>query len=172
MGDQAVPVDLERGTSAQALYIQLASIFRERIMNGTWKKGQSIPPEKALCAEFKVARGTVRQALQSLEDEGYLRREQGRGTFVHLDRQSVSNGKLGTGHLAFIVPYVRDSSVSTILIGFQRVAEHAAYSVVFNHVNNDIGQQEQVVRKLVRDGIDGIAIYPVDSEHTVPLDRK
>ncbi len=143
MGDQAVPVDLERGTSAQALYIQLASIFRERIMNGTWKKGQSIPPEKALCAEFKVARGTVRQALQSLEDEGYLRREQGRGTFVQLDRQSSSNGKLGTGHLAFIVPYVRDSSVSTILIGFQRVAEHAAYSVIFNHVNNDIGQQRR-----------------------------
>src|SRR5947199_10073750 len=116
MGEQPV----QRGENAQPLYVQIASIFRERILNGTWQKGLSIPPEKALCAEFEVARGTIRQALQSLEDEGLLRREQGRGTFVHLDRQPGSNGKLGTGHLAFIVPYVRDSSVSNILVGFQQ----------------------------------------------------
>src|SRR5215831_9929935 len=136
MGDQAA---LERGVNAQPLHIQIANIFRQRILNGTWQKGQSIPPEKALCAEFEVSRGTIRQALQKLEEEGYLRPEQGRGTFVQLDRQSFSNGKLGTGHMAFIVPYVRDSSVSTILVGFQQVAEHAAYSVIFHHVNNDIG---------------------------------
>ena len=73
--------------------------------------------------------------------------------------------------LAFIVPYVRDSSVSTILIGFQQVAEEADYVVIFNHVNNDLRQQEQVIGKLLREGIAGIALYPVDSDHISPVDQ-
>jgi DNA-binding LacI/PurR family transcriptional regulator len=73
--------------------------------------------------------------------------------------------------LAFIVPYVRDSSVSTILIGFQQVAEQADYVVIFNHVNNDVQQQEQVINKMLREGVAGIALYPVDSERISPIDR-
>lgn len=157
---------LERGADAQHLYIQVASILKQRILNGSWREGDGIPPEKTLCVEFDIARGTLRQALKILEDEGYLRREQGRGTFITLPERGT-NAK--TNHLAFVVPYVRDSSVSSILVGFQHVAEQSGYSVIFNHVNNDIAQQEEVIRKLVRQGVMGIALYPVDSEHTSPV---
>jgi DNA-binding LacI/PurR family transcriptional regulator len=162
---------LERGNNAEPLYVQVANIIRERILNNTWHDGESIPPEKALCVEFNIARGTLRQALQVLEMEGYLWREQGRGTFIRRpDLHSPSNTKQ-TRHLAFVVPYVRDSSVSTILIGFQQIAQQAGYSVVFEHVNNDLKQQEAVIQKLVQQGVTGIALYPVDSEHVSPLDR-
>src|SRR6185436_1882310 len=136
----------------------------------TWRNGESIPTEKELCAEFDVARGTVRQALQKLENEGYLRREQGRGTFVRLGEIQTQD-RAQPKRLAFVVPYVRDSSVSTILIGFQQVAEEADYVVIFNHVNNDIRQQEQVIIKLMREGVAGIALYPVDSDHISPIDQ-
>jgi GntR family transcriptional regulator of arabinose operon len=161
-----MPQQLERGNDAQHLYVQVASILKQRILSGIWHEGNSIPPEKMLCVEFEIARGTLRQALKVLEDEGYLRREQGRGTFITLPER---NAGAKTKHLAFVVPYVRDSSVSTILVGFQRLAEQSGYSVIFNHVNNDLDQQEEVVRKLVRQGVMGIALYPVDSEHTAPV---
>jgi GntR family transcriptional regulator of arabinose operon len=163
-----MPQLLERGNDAQPLYIQVASILKQRILDGIWREDDSIPPEKMLCVEFEIARGTLRQALKILEDEGYLRREQGRGTFITLPEHGANAGAK-TNHLAFVVPYVRDSSVSTILVGFQRVAEQSGYSVIFNHVNNDLAQQEEVVRKLVRQGVMGIALYPVDSEHTSPV---
>ncbi len=166
-----MPTILQRDDNSLPLHAQVAAILKERILNGTWRSGESIPTEKELCAEFDVARGTVRQALQTLEIEGYLRREQGRGTFVRLDEQSAAADKAQTKRLAFVVPYVRDSSVSTILIGFQQVAEQADYVVIFNHVNNDLRQQEQVVNKLVREGVTGIALYPVDSDHIGSLER-
>jgi len=167
MGDH-----LERGADAQPLYIQVANIIKERIENGTWRDGDSIPPEKALCAEFDIARGTLRQALQLLKAEGYLRREQGRGTFIKLSTANSNQpDSARTRHLAFVVPYVRDSSVSTILLGFEKMAEKAGYSVIFNHVNNDPQQQAEVVQKLVRQGVMGIALYPVDSEHIGPIER-
>jgi DNA-binding LacI/PurR family transcriptional regulator len=155
---------LERGPKAHPLYAQVADKLKQRIGSGEWRDGDPIPSEKALCAEYDVARGTMRQALRLLEDAGVLRREQGRGTFVSLSLQETV-----TQHLAFIVPYVRDSSVSTILIGFQEVAEQAGYSVIFNHVNNDTAQQTKVIHRLVGQGVRGIALYPVDSDHVDPI---
>lgn len=156
--------------SAAPLHVQLANIIKEKILSGVWEYGATIPTEKELCAQFDVARGTVRQALQSLEADGFLRREQGRGTFVifgNLPPQS----KPPRERLAFIVPYVRDSSVLSILMGFQKAAERANYSVAFHHVNNDVRQQTEVIETLYHEGIAGIALYPIDSEAVQPLDR-
>ncbi len=166
-----MPTILQRDSNALPLHAQVAAILKERMVNGTWRNGESIPTEKELCAEFDVARGTVRQALQKLEAEGYLRREQGRGTFVRYGEPPAPPDRPQAKRLAFIVPYVRDSSVSTILIGFQQVAEEADYVVIFNHVNNDLRQQELVIGKLMREGIAGIALYPVDSDHVSPVDQ-
>lgn len=165
-----MPKASARGSSTPPLHAQVAATLRQRILSGVWQNGESIPTEKELCAEFEVARGTVRQALQTLENEGYLRREQGRGTFVRLGERGLNGSAGQTRRLAFVVPYVRDSSVSTILIGFQQVAEQSNFSVVFNHVNNDYQQQEQVIHRLIDEGVSGIALYPVDSDHVGTLD--
>ena len=160
---------LDNGKAAEPKYIQVANIIRQNILDGTWHEGDAIPPEKILCSRFNIARGTMRQALQLLESEGYLVREQGRGTFIRLVEQRNNDTK--NRHLAFVVPYIRDSSVSTILVGFQQIAEQAGFSVVFNHVNNDLQQQQDVVQKLVQQGVMGIALYPVDSESLTGIDK-
>ena len=64
------------------LYHQLkASILRD-IDAGRWRPGEQLPTEDALMARFSVSKITVRQALRDLAQLGYIRREQGRGTFV------------------------------------------------------------------------------------------
>lgn len=68
--------------SRVALYIQVASALRRRIETGQWKPGQKISTLQELEAEFEVARVTVRQAVEMLQNEGLLHRYQGRGTFV------------------------------------------------------------------------------------------
>lgn len=64
------------------LYIQLARIFRKRIESGVWKSGKQIPTILQLCAEYKVSRPPVRQAIAMLSQEGLLDSARGRGTFV------------------------------------------------------------------------------------------
>lgn len=53
-----------------------------RIKSGHYTEGEKFPTEYALCEEFDVSRTTVRGALNQLTTEGYLVRQQGRGTFV------------------------------------------------------------------------------------------
>jgi GntR family transcriptional regulator len=74
------------------LYAQLDKEIRSRIFSGEWPVGSMIPPEPRLCEMFQVSRITVRQALSRLAAEGFIVREQGRGTFVR-DRNLVADAR-------------------------------------------------------------------------------
>lgn len=71
--------------SSVARYIQLASLFRQRIESGEWEVGSKIPTVKELADQCGVATMTIRQALDILEREGLIERYRAKGTFV-LDR--------------------------------------------------------------------------------------
>lgn len=64
------------------LYHQLRTILQQGIEVGHWKPEEQLPAEHDLARQFGVSKITVRQALRELATLGYVRREQGRGTFV------------------------------------------------------------------------------------------
>lgn len=66
-----------------AKYHQLAQILRRQIQSGELPAHTQAPTEESLCRQYGLSRGTVRQALHALAQEGLLRREQGRGTFIN-----------------------------------------------------------------------------------------
>jgi len=63
-------------------YFQLAAMLEHEITAGRWKPGGQIPSEPDLCTAYGVSRSVVRQALQRLEQEGFIVRRKGHGTFV------------------------------------------------------------------------------------------
>jgi GntR family transcriptional regulator len=64
------------------LYVQLADLFRQRILKGVWREGDKLPSLEKLVEEFEVARVTVRQAVDRLTRDGLVSPQRGRGTFV------------------------------------------------------------------------------------------
>ncbi len=63
-------------------YYQLASILRQKIEDGEWQPRSAIPSERQLEVLYHISRTTIREAIDSLVQQGYLYREHGRGTFV------------------------------------------------------------------------------------------
>lgn len=73
----------ERGSEmASPVYIQIHNQIKQEIENGKWQVGAKIPAERELALSFGVSRMTLRQAIQTLVDEGILERHVGSGTFV------------------------------------------------------------------------------------------
>ena len=68
--------------SGVALWRQIADQMRQAIGTGVLGADGRLPPEIALSERFGVNRHTVRSAIAALVQEGVLRAEQGRGTFV------------------------------------------------------------------------------------------
>ncbi len=71
--------------SGEAIWQQIASILRDEIGHRVFGPGERLPSESRLAGRFEVNRHTVRQAMAALSDEGLVRIEQGRGTFVQED---------------------------------------------------------------------------------------
>jgi len=63
-------------------YIQIKDDIIEKIRLGIWQENQKISSEQQLISEYEVGRGTVRDAIKLVIDEGYLYIKKGVGTFV------------------------------------------------------------------------------------------
>lgn len=63
-------------------YIQIKDDIIEKIRSGKWEENQKISSEQELIADYNVGRGTVRDAIKLVIDEGYLHIKKGVGTFV------------------------------------------------------------------------------------------
>ncbi len=75
-------------------YIQIHDKIRNDIELEKWKIGDRLPSERELSIEFGVSRMTLRQAIQTLAEEGILERKIGSGTYVA--RKKVQEKMVGT----------------------------------------------------------------------------
>jgi ABC-type glycerol-3-phosphate transport system substrate-binding protein len=63
-------------------YYQLKQILTDLIQSGGMKEGDKLPTERALVRDYGVSLNTVHRAFAELRNEGFLKRERGKGTFV------------------------------------------------------------------------------------------
>lgn len=69
---------IERTTLTEAAFEQLIA----QIVNGHWRPGDRLPPERDLCQQLGIARTSLREAMKAMELVGMLNSRVGDGTFV------------------------------------------------------------------------------------------
>ena len=65
----------------QTLSDNVAGLIRKMIFNGTLKPGERIN-QAQLAETLNISRGPIREALRMLQNEGLIKHETNRGTFV------------------------------------------------------------------------------------------
>lgn len=80
---ELIAVAFKRGMRARGpIYLHLHTAIAEAIDAGALLPGTKLPSEDHLARRLGLSVGTVRQAMQTLSDDGLLERRQGAGTFV------------------------------------------------------------------------------------------
>lgn len=64
-------------------YRQLYEILRKHILEGIFKEGDLLPSENELCIIHSMTRPTVRHALSGLVNDGFIKKQKGKGSIVH-----------------------------------------------------------------------------------------
>jgi GntR family transcriptional regulator len=77
-----VPPIVTEAPGYRPLYRQIYEIIVQRVVQGVWRAGESLPSEQSLARELGVSQGTVRKVLDSLTAQNLLERRQGKGTFI------------------------------------------------------------------------------------------
>lgn len=118
--------------------------LKHAILSGTYTEGEKLPTEFELSAQYAVARGTIRESLKRLEEEGYLERIKSKGTFVRRPEQ-----RNGDRVLSFLIPYpdymrlAHDavfSAFTQVFYGAVRAASEEGWrveTVPFSRTNNN-----------------------------------
>jgi GntR family transcriptional regulator len=111
---------------ATPLYQQLRDQLRAKLVDG-WPKDRPIPSERHLMQMTGLSRMTIRQAIAELVNEGMLRRDHGRGTFVADSRIM----RLLTGHSSFReVVQQHGSTPSTVVVRHGLTRANAAQATL------------------------------------------
>ena len=131
-----------------------------RIQSGQYETGSRLPSEPRLAAEFGVSRGTLRQALASLRQGGFLDSIAGRGTFVRGPRPQVRESRRRV--VGFIVPSVTRPSLPVVLTAIEDELHGRGYSLLVGTSGNSREQEKGRVDRILGEGVSGLIVLPLD----------
>lgn len=100
------------------LYVTVYETIGQWLKEGRYKPGDKLPGENVLAEQLEVSRGTLRQAMLLLQEDGLIINHQGKGNIVLSNQDLNKNGleKIGNPIVDFSIEPV-DHVVTTI--GFQ-----------------------------------------------------
>jgi len=87
---------------------QVMDSIKESIVEGKYSIGSKLPTEVKLCEMLNVSRSTVREAMRSLQAEGFVELVAGKGAFV-LDNQGHNYDTIRTWFIES-APNLKDST--------------------------------------------------------------
>ncbi len=73
---------MERKISALRIPDTVAREIEQRILEGSFRAGDRLPPERELALQWGISRASLREAIRLLVARGLLTSRQGEGTFV------------------------------------------------------------------------------------------
>ncbi len=102
--------------SDEPIYKQIASQFKEEIMNGKIAEGEYLPSIRGLARDLKISVITTMKAYEQLTEEGLVSAVQGKGYIVNpQDREMVREQ-----HLRLLEQHLQNAMESAKLAGVSR----------------------------------------------------
>lgn len=146
----------------KAKHVQLKELLIEDIVKNGYPVGARLPSEQELIRRYDVSNTTIYKALTSLEHEGYIRREKGRGTFVADYKKS--NGLKDKRIIGFVTifPGMTDTDTSLfsdMLNGIMGSIQKHGCEMIFRSSGNVAEQEVQQINQLA-DSVNGLIIFP------------
>ncbi|HBG26272.1 MAG: hypothetical protein A2Y10_13390 [Planctomycetes bacterium GWF2_41_51] len=142
----------------ELVHVQVVKHLKKTIAQ--MKHGQQLPPERELSEVLKVARSTIRRAIDNLEEEGYLIRHERRGTFVNNVFHVGAEKSLQTKVVGLVVPDIEIAYHARILKGVEEEALRSGHEVIVCNSLLDKERELDAIGRLANRGIGGLLVLP------------
>ena len=136
-------------------YQIVADEIKEKIINKSYHAGMLLPTEKQFQSKFNVSRYTVRQAMNMLVQDGFIKKKKGSGSYVSYNflnsNQSKASKKIGV-----IVTYVSDYIFPSIIRGLENELKKQGYSLILASTNNNHDEEKKCLDMMLNQGVSGL----------------
>ncbi len=153
---------LTKSDHDQALYEQMTQHLRQQILEGAYTNGMRLPSELQLIEDYGVSRGTVRQALRKLAEEGLIERVHGAGTFVRQSATKIPARSRGASRqIALVLCHSNHQLNMDLIVGIDRGSKSRGYQLVVTHTESNARQQHQNISRLIGEEVAGFIVFPL-----------
>lgn len=143
-------------------YMQLVDELIQKVTTGEIRPGEALPSEHQLCDTYQLARTTVRNAMQLLEEQGWINRIHGKGSFVSTNPPLPVSKPLDI--FAFVLPETRTGYYPSLQRSFEQAAALTQNQVLVCCTENKVDMQGNTILQLIDKHVSGVALVPA----TVP----
>ncbi len=146
----------------RALYQQIYRRYQRKILSGELPEGYKLPSEAALMNQFGVSRITAKRALDELENDGYIQRRRGSGSYVSEKTTRSFQSRKEPLRVALIVPSAEHETnlFYTMIQGATDFLCQQHGQLVCYHSHRDQQAEQELLLQARADGCDGILYYP------------
>ena len=133
--------------AASPLYEKVKEYILRNIGNGEWPKNRRLPSENELVASLGVSRMTVHRALRELSSAGFLKRIQGVGTFVAVQKPRAGLLEInniaaeittrGNRHASIVVMVEKVTTQNDLMKAFEFDRRREVFHSVVVHLENE-----------------------------------
>lgn len=148
-----LPMDDNRGTKTEQVRDE---VFRA-VLEGDYKPGDKLPPEREMARATNTSRITVRRAYAELEAAGILDRARGRGT--HLRTQARGHGAEASSIVALLAS-VRDPFMLEFIRALEAALAAEGTVLALRLTDEDPAKEERAAMELVARGLRNLVVWP------------
>lgn len=135
-------------------YIKVKAELANQIRKGVYEDNELVPSESELMKQFGVSRFTVRQAVRELVQDGLLRTEQGKGTFVSQSAKTEAD----SDKIALLSMAINTYIFPEIINGILGSLKGTDYHLILSHTQYSHEQERQELLKLINQHIAGLIV--------------
>ncbi|WOO86702.1 GntR family transcriptional regulator [Mollicutes bacterium LVI A0039] len=136
----------------------------DKINTGTLKIGEIISSENVLSVEYNTSRATVRRALEELEKNGLIIKQQGKGSIV------VSNN-IKRKTVLLILPNIFKYIFKDLIFGIENTLRDHGINLLIARSYNDQKIERDIIRTYIST-VDAIILEPTQAQYTKYLHSK
>lgn len=146
-------------------YLQLKREIMAWIETGRIRPDEQIPTEQNIAEQFGISRQTVRQTLGDLEQEGWLYRIQGKGTFVS---QPKAKPAQDVQMIGMITTYISDYIFPHIVRGAEAELRSRGFSLMLSSTDNSKEKERESLELMLGGPVKGLIVEPTKSAEGNP----
>ena len=147
-----------RSRAKRPLYRAVSDALRQRLVDGNLAAGSRLPALRELASEFSVSTITVRQALQTLEQEGRLHCIPGVGVFV---RPTIPLRKATDQiTIAFATIEIEVNFTAEIARSIEEACQARGWGMQLFNAQGDPHIEARNLSRVVKSGASGAIILP------------
>lgn len=141
---------------AQFIYVEIKEYLMRLIKENRSIPDYMLPSENKLAVKFATTRITAKRALNELQQEGYIVRKHGKGSFINQAAAKDAFSQSGE-FICLMLPNIDSIFVSRIVKGVRDTCMQYGYTPL---IVNEPNLQSNLIAEITKRDIKGMIVFP------------